>query len=154
MAEKPEKDTVIRTLLASAPQNSSLSQPSTPTQSPHKAGNSGVIHPSFRRPSSASRPTSPRALGSSHSESDARMKNSGDPHARFTSMLRLASGQESEPDVVLMDHAYARPWNWRPEASHARPRKMLFMTKSSRQNRSTHSVPPLSSAQDHVVALA
>nr|XP_027213090.1 KAT8 regulatory NSL complex subunit 3-like [Penaeus vannamei] len=59
-------------------------------------------------------------------------------------MLRLASGQvrdveESEPDVVLMDHAYARPWNWRPEASHARPRKMLFMTKSSRQNRSTHS---------------
>ncbi|XP_069986405.1 uncharacterized protein Rcd1 isoform X3 [Penaeus vannamei] len=139
MAEKPEKDTVIRTLLASAPQNSSLSQPSTPTQSPHKAGNSGVIHPSFRRPSSASRPTSPRALGSSHSESDARMKNSGDPHARFTSMLRLASGQESEPDVVLMDHAYARPWNWRPEASHARPRKMLFMTKSSRQNRSTHS---------------
>ncbi|XP_037787971.1 KAT8 regulatory NSL complex subunit 3-like isoform X3 [Penaeus monodon] len=38
-----------------------------------------------------------------------------------------------------MDHAYARPWNWRPEASHARPRKMLFMTKSSRQNRSSHS---------------
>lgn len=37
-----------------------------------------------------------------------------------------------------MDHAYARPWNWRPEASHARPRKMLFMTKSSRQNRSSH----------------
>ncbi|XP_047483033.1 serine-rich adhesin for platelets-like isoform X3 [Penaeus chinensis] len=145
MAEKPEKDTVIRTLLASAPQTLSLSQPSTPTQSPHKqAGNSGVIHPSFRRPSSASRPTSPRALGSSHSESDARMKNSGDPHARFTSMLRLASGQvrdveESEPDVVLMDHAYARPWNWRPEASHARPRKMLFMSKSSRQNRSSHS---------------
>ncbi|XP_042873159.1 KAT8 regulatory NSL complex subunit 3-like isoform X2 [Penaeus japonicus] len=143
MAEKPEKDTVIRTLLASAPQNLSLSQPNTPTQSPHKpAGNSGVIHPSFRRPSSASRPTSPRALGSS--ESDARMRNSGDPHARFTSMLRLASGQvrdveESEPDVVLMDHAYARPWNWRPEASHARPRKMLFMTKSSRQNRSSHS---------------
>lgn len=46
--------------------------------------------------------------------------------------------KESEPDVVLMDHAYARPWNWRPEASHARPRKMLFMTKSSRQNRSSH----------------
>ncbi|XP_068235306.1 KAT8 regulatory NSL complex subunit 3-like isoform X2 [Palaemon carinicauda] len=93
----------------------------------------------FRRPASTSRPGSPRAGGMVFGVGenvDIKTKGSGDPHARFTSMLRLASGQESESDIVMLDHPYARPWNWRPELSQARPRKMLFVSKTPRQTRS------------------
>ncbi|KAG7176672.1 KAT8 regulatory NSL complex subunit 3-like [Homarus americanus] len=105
------------------------------------AGSSGLNSLSFRRPCPSSRPGSPRALGSgpgfNESSMEVKTRIPGDPHARFASVLRLASGQESEPDIVMLDHSYARPWNWRPEASHARPRKMLFMAKSARQSRSS-----------------
>lgn len=69
---------------------------------------------------------------------------SHDPHARFTSVLRQASGQESETDLVLLEHSYARPWNWRPEASHARPRKSLFVSKKLQPTR--HSL-----SQDEII---
>jgi len=35
--------------------------------------------------------------------------------------------QEQELNVVLMDHSYSKPWNWRPENSYAKPTKTLFV---------------------------
>ncbi|XP_042233529.1 uncharacterized protein LOC121873825 isoform X2 [Homarus americanus] len=137
-----EKDGLVRALLTSVP-HTSTSLTSASNISPGKihAGSSGLNSLSFRRPCPSSRPGSPRALGSgpgfNESSMEVKTRIPGDPHARFASVLRLASGQESEPDIVMLDHSYARPWNWRPEASHARPRKMLFMAKSARQSRSS-----------------
>ncbi|XP_071522489.1 uncharacterized protein Rcd1 isoform X2 [Panulirus ornatus] len=145
MGDKMEKDGLIRTLLTSSVSHLSTSLTGAPSVSSAKsqAGSSGLGTLSFRRPCPSSRPGSPRAPGtiggSNENLSESKTRTPGDPHARFTSVLRLASGQESEPDVVMMDHSYARPWNWRPEASLARPRKMLFMAKTSRQNRSSPS---------------
>ena len=56
----------------------------------------GLNPASFRRPSIASRPGSPRAGGVLYDPGEnGEVKNRAgvDPHARFTSMLRLASGQ-------------------------------------------------------------
>lgn len=35
--------------------------------------------------------------------------------------------QERELNVVLMDHSYSKPWNWRPENTYAKPTKTLFV---------------------------
>ena len=35
--------------------------------------------------------------------------------------------QEQELNVVLMDHSYSKPWNWRPENTYAKPTKTLFV---------------------------
>ncbi|XP_076308302.1 uncharacterized protein LOC143223773 isoform X2 [Tachypleus tridentatus] len=43
------------------------------------------------------------------------------------SFLHLLSGQEKEPNVITMDHCYAKSWNAYPGAGHARPAKLLFM---------------------------
>ncbi|CAL4074696.1 unnamed protein product, partial [Meganyctiphanes norvegica] len=109
------------------------------------------MNPSSFRPTPHTRPSSPRSLGYSvmdkseawdskvRGESYSRIGDSylrtHDPHARFTSVLRQASGQESETDIVLLEHSYARPWNWRPEASHARPKKSLFVSKKVQPTR-------------------
>ncbi|XP_069954469.1 KAT8 regulatory NSL complex subunit 3 isoform X2 [Cherax quadricarinatus] len=145
IGDRMEKDGLIRTLLTSSGPHSSASIPSSPSISPGRshAGSSGLTSSSFRRPCPSSRPGSPRAPGSTSAFSDSFMESKArclsDPHARFASVLRLASGQESEPDIVMLDHPYARPWNWRPEASHARPRKMLFMARSFRHSRCSSS---------------
>ncbi|XP_045592908.1 KAT8 regulatory NSL complex subunit 3 isoform X1 [Procambarus clarkii] len=141
IVDKMETDGLIRTLLTSSVSHTSTSLTGSQSISPGKchAGSSGLNSLSFRRPCPSSRPGSPRALGSTSAFGeglmDSKSKSPGDPHARFASVLRLASGQESETDIVMIDHSYARPWNWRPEAINARPRKMLFMAKTSRQNR-------------------
>ncbi|XP_050732045.1 KAT8 regulatory NSL complex subunit 3-like isoform X5 [Eriocheir sinensis] len=144
-----ERDSHIRSLLAApspAPPLASLSHHLTSRASLTLPG---TMASTFRRPgattsSPASRPGSPRApgcppmLGEVAPDPRGRLHLLGDPHAKFTTVLRLASGQESEPDIVSLDHPYARPYNWRPEASHARPRKSLFMSKTGRHQHHHH----------------
>ncbi|XP_066972866.1 uncharacterized protein Rcd1 isoform X1 [Macrobrachium rosenbergii] len=146
MGEKPEKDALMKTLLTTSSLVSSSLTSSAPVKSQVGMGTSAMNPVSFRRPASTSRPGSPRAGGMVFGVGDnVDVKTKGnDPHARFTSMLRLASGQESESDIVMLDHPYARPWNWRPELSQARPRKMLFMSKTPRQTRSSPGYDELS----------
>ena len=52
-----------------------------------------------------------------------------DPYAHFTHVLRLASGQEEEPDIIMLDHCYAKPWHQQSESSFHKPRKLLFVSK-------------------------
>ena len=39
---------------------------------------------------------------------------------------------EPEVDVVAVDHCYAKPWSAHPDASNAKPAKLLFMAKYPR----------------------
>jgi regulatory NSL complex subunit 3 len=35
-------------------------------------------------------------------------------------------------DIVGMDHGYSKPWSAHPDASHARPIKLIYMQRASR----------------------
>ncbi|KAL2718189.1 KAT8 regulatory NSL complex subunit 3 isoform X1 [Vespula squamosa] len=49
---------------------------------------------------------------------------------KFTTYLhQLAGINEMEVDVILKDHSYARPWNWKPENIYVKPIKKLFFPK-------------------------
>lgn len=48
------------------------------------------------------------------------------------SFLSHIVGQEQEVDFVSIDHCYSKPWSAHPDASHAKPVRMLFMAKLPR----------------------
>ncbi|EFN82752.1 Uncharacterized protein KIAA1310 [Harpegnathos saltator] len=45
-------------------------------------------------------------------------------------LQQLAGNYEMEVDLILKDHCYARPWNWRPENIYVKPVKRLFFSKN------------------------
>ncbi|XP_014212187.1 KAT8 regulatory NSL complex subunit 3 isoform X2 [Copidosoma floridanum] len=42
----------------------------------------------------------------------------------------LAGNHEVEANMIMKDHNYARPWNWKPESVFVRPIKKIFFSKS------------------------
>lgn len=51
---------------------------------------------------------------------------------RLTEYLQQLTGSyEMECDIILKDHCYARPRNWRPENIYVKPIKRLFFSKNS-----------------------
>lgn len=53
-------------------------------------------------------------------------------HKLTTAYLYHLAGQVQDLDVVALDHCYAKPWSAHPDASNAKPLRMLFMHKFPR----------------------
>ncbi|XP_032675346.1 KAT8 regulatory NSL complex subunit 3 isoform X2 [Odontomachus brunneus] len=53
-------------------------------------------------------------------------------HRLISEYLQQLNGNyEMEVDIILKDHCYARPWNWRPENIYVKPVKRLFFSKNT-----------------------
>ncbi|XP_069702733.1 KAT8 regulatory NSL complex subunit 3 isoform X2 [Periplaneta americana] len=107
------KDSLMKLLLSSSPVNSTL--PLIPVQSPA----SSVAGQLSGTPNSSNLPSP--------------LSDSGeDSCTKLSSYLHQLAGQsERELNVVLMDHTYSKPWNWRPENTYAKPTKTLFVQASA-----------------------
>ena len=53
-------------------------------------------------------------------------------HKLTTAYLYHLAGQVQDLDFVALDHCYAKPWSAHPDASNAKPLRMLFMHKFPR----------------------